>query len=65
MPASRQAMDLYFKMCRAQEEIVLLNIKIGRLVTYIRDEDHYLRACEAQMMPLEPALTYQIGTRES
>lgn len=62
-PASRQAMDLYFKMCRAQEEIVRLNIEIRRLVTYIRDEDHYLRACEAQMMPLEPALAYQIGAR--
>jgi uncharacterized membrane protein YccC len=63
MPASRQAMDLYFKMCRAQEEIVRLNIEIRRLVTYIRDEDHYLHACEAQMMPLEPALAYQIGAR--
>ncbi|KAG2151480.1 hypothetical protein DEU56DRAFT_869083 [Suillus clintonianus] len=62
-PASRQAMDLYFKMCRAKEEIVRLNIEIRRLITYIRDEDRYLRACEAQTMPLEPALSYQIGAR--
>ncbi|KAG1871810.1 hypothetical protein DFJ58DRAFT_713769 [Suillus subalutaceus] len=60
-PAARQAMDLYFKMCRAKEEILRVNVKIRHLVTYIRDEDHYLCACEAQMLLSEPALAYQIG----
>ncbi|KAG2350209.1 hypothetical protein BDR05DRAFT_971794 [Suillus weaverae] len=55
-PASRQVMDLYFKMCHAKEEIVHLNIEIRRL-------DRYLCACEAQMMPLDPALSYQIGAQ--
>ncbi|KAG1894669.1 uncharacterized protein F5891DRAFT_1130867 [Suillus fuscotomentosus] len=42
-PAARSGMDLYFKMCRAREEICRLNIKVHRLVTYIRDEDKYLQ----------------------
>ncbi|KAG1807132.1 uncharacterized protein BJ212DRAFT_1449386 [Suillus subaureus] len=37
------AMDLYFKMCRAHEEICHLNVKVCCLVTYIHDEDKYLR----------------------
>jgi uncharacterized membrane protein YccC len=56
-------MDLHFKMCRAKEEIIRINVEIQRLATYIRDEDRYLRACEAQMQPSEPALAYQIGIR--
>lgn len=39
-------------MCRTKEEILRINVKIQCLATYIRDEDHYLRACEAQMQLL-------------
>ncbi|KAG2084648.1 uncharacterized protein F5147DRAFT_589403, partial [Suillus discolor] len=60
-PAARQAMDLHFKMCCAKEVILCINVETQHLATYIQDEDHYLCACEAQMLPLEPALTYQIG----
>lgn len=62
-PAARQTMDLHFKICRAKEEILRINVETQHLATYIRDEDRYLRACEAQMLPLKPALAYQIGTR--
>ncbi|KAG1780720.1 hypothetical protein EV702DRAFT_1023402 [Suillus placidus] len=58
--AARRAMDLYFKMCRAREEIQRLNIEIRRLATYIRDEDNYLRRCEDQLKDANPALAHQI-----
>ncbi|KAG1719798.1 hypothetical protein EDD22DRAFT_983278 [Suillus occidentalis] len=49
MPAAHQATDLYFKMCRAKEEVLHLNNKIRRLVTYIHDEEHYLHDCYTQL----------------
>ncbi|KAH7923679.1 hypothetical protein BV22DRAFT_1105986 [Leucogyrophana mollusca] len=62
-PAGRSAMDLYFKMLRAKEEIQRLNVEVRRLVTYLRDEDHYLHACESQLREQHPALAHQIGIR--
>ncbi|KAJ7766007.1 hypothetical protein B0H14DRAFT_3510101 [Mycena olivaceomarginata] len=41
-PAYRLAMDSYFKLCRAREEIQRLNIEIRRVVTWIRDENRFL-----------------------
>lgn len=63
--AARSAMDLYFKMCRAREEIQRLNVEIRRLVTYIRDEDKYLRQCEDQLKDASPALAHQIAIYRS
>ncbi|KAG1868650.1 hypothetical protein F4604DRAFT_1881541 [Suillus subluteus] len=60
-PAARSAMDLHFKMCRAREEISRLNIEVCRLVTYIRDEDNYLRLSEEQLKNTNPGLTHQIS----
>ncbi|KAF8184353.1 hypothetical protein K438DRAFT_1937315 [Mycena galopus ATCC 62051] len=48
-PAYRLAMDTYFKIERAREEITRLNIEIRRLVTWIRDEGHFLRDREASL----------------
>ncbi|KAF7371734.1 hypothetical protein MVEN_00029900 [Mycena venus] len=48
-PAYRLAMDSYFKIERAREEIVWLNNEIRRLVTWINDEDHFLRKQESEM----------------
>ena len=59
-PAGRLAMDLYFKICRAAEEIKRLNVEIPRVATYIRDEDRYLRACEEQVRAFNPQLAHQI-----
>jgi hypothetical protein len=48
-PAYRLAMDRFFKTLRAWEEIKRLNIEIRRVVTWIRDENHFLRRMEANL----------------
>ncbi|KAJ6550722.1 hypothetical protein B0H10DRAFT_2242599 [Mycena sp. CBHHK59/15] len=45
--AERAAMDQHYKLLRAEEELVCLNVEIHRLVTYMRDEDAFLRREEA------------------
>lgn len=59
-PAGRLAMDTYFKMCRAREEIERLNVEIRRVATYLRDEDRFLSDCEVQVRDFDPALAHQI-----
>ncbi|KAJ7027665.1 hypothetical protein C8F04DRAFT_1266767 [Mycena alexandri] len=48
-PACRLAMTMYFKIIRAREEIVRLNVEVRRLVTWISDEDEFLRRKEAEV----------------
>ena len=60
-PMARRATDLHFKMCRAKEEIRRLNIEIRRLITYIHDEERYLRECENQLKTLHPGLAHQVS----
>ncbi|KAI6012001.1 hypothetical protein BKA83DRAFT_4466554 [Pisolithus microcarpus] len=48
-PATCAAMDQYFKVCRAEEEIKCLNVEIRCIITYLRDEDRYVKACIAQL----------------
>ncbi|KAH7904896.1 hypothetical protein BJ138DRAFT_1138426 [Hygrophoropsis aurantiaca] len=62
-PAARLAMDSYFKMCRAREEIERLNIEVQRVSTYLQDEDRYLRTCEDQLRESHPALAHQVSMR--
>jgi hypothetical protein len=64
-PAGRIAIDKYFKMCRATEEIHRLNIEIRRVATYIRDEDQYLHTCEGQVHQFDPELAHQIRLHRS
>jgi hypothetical protein len=45
-PAYRLAMDRYFKILRAREEIKRLNVEIPRVVTWIVDENRVL--CRAE-----------------
>ncbi|KAG2108078.1 hypothetical protein DEU56DRAFT_874537 [Suillus clintonianus] len=59
--AACSVMDLYFKTCRACEEIERLDIEVRRLITYIRDEERYLRECENQLQATSPALAHQIA----
>jgi len=59
-PAARLAMDNYFKVLRAEEEIVRLNVEIPRLATYIRDEAAYILSKEIKLTPTNPALANQI-----
>jgi hypothetical protein len=52
--------DQHFKLERAQEEIQRLNIEIPRVITYIRDEDIFLRAKESEVREHSPGLACQI-----
>ncbi|KAG2038018.1 hypothetical protein BDR03DRAFT_981835 [Suillus americanus] len=61
IPSAHQATDLYFKTCRAREEITHLNIEVRRLATYLRDEEHYLHECQCQAEALHPVLAHQIN----
>jgi hypothetical protein len=60
-PGACSAMDLYFKMCQAWEEISHLNVEIHCLVTCIQDEDSYLQTCEDQLKFLSQALAHQLA----
>ena len=59
-PASRLASDSYFKMERAKEEIIRLNVEIRRVVTYMRDEERFLRRRENEIKGGDPSLAHQI-----
>ncbi|KAK7023211.1 hypothetical protein R3P38DRAFT_2532020, partial [Favolaschia claudopus] len=59
-PAYRLAMDKYFKICRAREEIQRLNVEIRRLVTWIDDEDKFLRGKYLSFKESDPSLAIQI-----
>ncbi|KAG2054248.1 hypothetical protein BDR06DRAFT_982467 [Suillus hirtellus] len=52
-PTGCLAMDMYYKMQHAREEI--------QMVTYLRDEDLYLCKCEKQLQIIHPALAYQVS----
>ena len=64
-PAARLAMDGYFKLLQAEEEIQRLNIEIPRLATYIRDENKYLDNMEQRVHPTQPALAFQIRRKRT
>ncbi|KAG2059913.1 hypothetical protein BDR06DRAFT_613352 [Suillus hirtellus] len=59
-PSSRHAMDLYFKMCHAREEIKHLNVEIRCVATYLQDGRHYLEECEMLLCTLHPGLAHQV-----
>ncbi|KAJ7160606.1 hypothetical protein C8R43DRAFT_881321, partial [Mycena crocata] len=48
-PSYRLAMDRFFKILRAREEIKRLNVEIPRVITWIRDENRFLREKEAEL----------------
>ena len=62
-PASHVVIDHYFKLERACEEIQHLNVEIARVVTYIQDEDKFLRSKEADIMLVSPGLARQVKIR--
>ena len=64
-PAARQAMDGYFKLLRAEEEIMRLNVEIWRFLTFMRDEDAELSSKEMEVGLTDPALAYQIRVQRS
>ena len=62
-PASRLLMDQHFKMLRAQEEIVRLNVEIPRLTTFIRDEETFLLQQEGKLQEADSPLSHQVRLR--
>ncbi|KAK0478992.1 hypothetical protein IW261DRAFT_1551567 [Armillaria novae-zelandiae] len=50
-PAGRKALDLYFKICQAKEEIRRLNIEIQRVITYMHEA----------LTDSQPALALQVS----
>ncbi|KAG6887198.1 hypothetical protein C0992_000143 [Termitomyces sp. T32_za158] len=59
-PAARLAMDQYFKIERAREEIQRLNIEIKRVVTHMRDEEAFLSAKEEGLWSTDTTLAFQV-----
>lgn len=59
-PVGRTAMDQYFKLLRAPEEIVRCNNEIRRIVTQLRDEEDYLKHHEERVRVTDPILAHQI-----
>ena len=59
-PATRLAMDSYFKLLCAEEEIIRLNIEIPRFLTFMRDEDAYLASKGEEVGLTDPGIAYQI-----
>jgi hypothetical protein len=53
-------MDSYFKLLRAEEEIIRLNVEIRRFLTFMHDEDAYLLSKELSVRLTDPSLAYQI-----
>ncbi|CAL1709575.1 unnamed protein product [Somion occarium] len=62
-PAQRRAMNLYFNIKRAEEEIKRLNVEIRRLLTHMVDEHvDYYRTIRDNMVP-NPPLAYELSLR--
>jgi hypothetical protein len=59
-PAGRLAMDLYYKILRAQEEVGRLDIEVRRVATYLHDEHRYLRYMEDKVRASNPPMAHQI-----
>ncbi|KAJ7803384.1 hypothetical protein B0H14DRAFT_3091989 [Mycena olivaceomarginata] len=57
----RLAMDSYFKILRAREEIQRLNIEIKRVVTWIDNEDRFLRKKEEELKETDPFSLFRLG----
>ncbi|KAJ7858710.1 hypothetical protein B0H14DRAFT_3085063 [Mycena olivaceomarginata] len=59
-PAYRLAMDRYFKILRAREEIRRLNVEIPRVVTWIRDEDRVLQGKSEEEADADRGMAVQV-----
>lgn len=60
-PAAWLAINTYFKLCQAEEEVIHLNVEIRCIVMYLVDEENYLHTCEALYQDTHPALAHQIS----
>lgn len=53
-------MDHHFKILRAQEEIQRLNVEIRRLITYMMDEEAFLKKKKEELQEDDPYLAHQV-----
>ncbi|KAJ3802985.1 hypothetical protein GGU11DRAFT_849655 [Lentinula aff. detonsa] len=59
-PAGRLALDQYYKLLRAPEEILRLNKEIRSFITYIHEETAYIRLKAEEIRQTDPLLSIQI-----
>lgn len=59
-PVGRSMMDQYFKLLRAKEEIIRLNVEIRRVITHLEDETEFLEAHEIDLASSDPILAHQV-----
>ena len=62
-PSRREAMNFYFSIQRAKEEILRLNIEICHLVTFMIDDHHDLYHAIAANMIIDPALAHELSSQ--
>ena len=60
MPIGRRAVDDYFHMLRAREEIIRCNNEVQRIATHLRDEARFLHFHEEVHRFTNPLLAHQI-----
>lgn len=56
----RQALDMFFKIQRAEEELTRCRVEIKRLLTFMRDEEAYLKAAYNAHKDSDPDIAHQI-----
>ena len=59
-PAVREATTKYFKLCRAKEEIVRINVEMCRLRTVIHDEEKNVSITIADLCQTAPLLCREL-----
>lgn len=62
-PGNREAMQRYFKIKAAEDEIHRLNVEIQRMVTFISDESRFIPQKITELAPVNPSLAYEIQWR--
>ncbi|TFK65041.1 hypothetical protein BDN72DRAFT_736735, partial [Pluteus cervinus] len=58
--ANRETASKHFKICRAQEEIVRLNMEIRRLEAWVEFEDNLLKHTSTSLRDTDPVLAFQV-----
>lgn len=62
-PGNREAMQRYFRIKAAEEEIRRLNVEIQRIVTFISDESCFITQKLAELSVINPLLAHEIEWR--
>lgn len=60
---NREAMNIFFDMKRAREEIERLNVEIPRLLTYMYDEHVDYHLAVSRLLFVDPALAHELSSR--